>query len=56
MGMLSCDLGFNIPARTPGVASNTEMEWLFELGHIDDVGKMRYNMVELSCRLLKAQG
>lgn len=24
--MPSCDLGFNIPLRTPGVSSNTEME------------------------------
>lgn len=52
MGVLSCDLGFNNPARTPGLASNTETEWLFKFGHIDGLEKTWYKMVELSCALL----
>ena len=52
MGVLSCDLGFKTPARTPGLASHMEMEWLFESGHIDGLEKTWHKMVELSCRLL----
>lgn len=41
MGKLSSNMGFNVPGRTPGVVSNTEMECLFTFGHIHGLEKMR---------------